>query len=408
MALNYTKIQVQFAAHLKIARKIAASIEHAFKSDVSTYNPRLLTAANGYDTSVTVEKTAYGAEVKFFDDVLALALRDVWRQYRGQVESPDDFFGVVANGLALGDKDIAEGSIGYEYDQTLTDGTILLANRVGVLGNLHKDMLAQGQYVDPCTMTPGSFTAISGNRGLLSAITMTYLSQMPTGTLIFECVDETVDVCRFALRHEAPLDNPLPDGEDLIEAVNAITAEKSFEDYTVGLTGVLLTRPGLTAPTKAGDAAGPLFTAAGTFTTPKESDMRTGVLQVRVTRQATVGQEWLIEFFSDSTKLIKVGALVTGTVVGSYALDNVMRNGTRFQQTFDRAAAHVDLPTAGNFRDVTFDIKTPRVGDKWTRAITNSEDFTYCTKIGKMWRWTPPTTGSSKWTDANAASVSQT
>lgn len=407
MAINYTTLQVQMGAVLKIMRKNAALIEHLFKSDNASYNSRLLKAANGYSDSLTVEKDAYGSQVAFFKS-LETDMRTKFAQYRSQVEGSLDLFGVIANGLALSQNQITPGPISYEYDGSLTDGTILLVNRNGVLGNLHKDMLAQGQYVAGNTMTPGAFTAVNGNRGLINATTMSYLSQMPTGTLVFECVQATVEACRIAVFHECPVDSPRPDGTRVRNAVNVITAEKQFEDYTIGLVGpVVLTRPGLTAPTKAGDAAGPLFTAAGTFTTPKEADMNGGILYVRVTRQATSGQEWLIEFFSNSSRTIKVGAVVTGTLVGTFSVDVVLRGGTRFQQTFDRAAAAVDLAAAGNQRDtISFDIDTPQVGDKWTRAITNGRNFNFANFIGDMWDWTPPTAGSSQWTDANAAAVS--
>lgn len=409
MAINYTTLQVQLGAVLKIARKKAAFIEHVFKSDNASYNSRLLKAANGYSDSLTVEKDAYGEQIAFFKS-METDMRTKFDQYRAQVESAKDLFGVIANGLALSANQIEPGAITYEYDGALTDGTILLVNRNGVLGNLHKDMLTQGQWAAANTMTPGAFTAVNGNRGLINVTTMGYLSQMPTGTLVFECVQATVDSCRIAVFHECPIESPRPDGTRVKFAQNVITAEKQFEDYRLGLIGpVVLTRPGLVAPTKTGDAAGPLFTAAGTFTTPNENDMNGGVLQVRVTRQATSGQEWLIEFFSDSSRTVKVGAVVTGTLVGTFAVDIVLRNRTRFQQTFDRAAAAVDLAAAGDDRDtISFDIETPQVGDKWTRAITNGRNNNFVNGLGDLWDWTPPTAGANQWTEANAAPVAMT
>lgn len=408
MAINYTTFQVQLGASLKIARKKAAFIEHLFKSDNANYNSRLLKAANGYSDSLTVEKDAYAQQTAFFKAMEA-DMRANFTRYRAQLESPLDIFGVVANGLSLSQNALAPGPISYEYDGALTDGTILLVNRNGVLGNLHKDMLTQGEYVDELTITPGSFTAVNGNRGSIAVTTMDYLSQMPTGTLVFECVQATVEACRIAVFMERPIDSPWPDGTRVRSAQNVITAEKQFEDYTIGLVGpVVLTRAGLAAPDKAGDPDD-LFTATGTFTTPKEADMNGGVLQIRITRQATSGQEWLIEFFSNSSRTTKVGAVVTGTLVGSYSVDVVLRGGTRFQQTFDRAAADAALVAAGDQLDtVTFDINTPQVGDKWTRAITNDRDFNFAALISDLWDWSPPIAGSSKWTNANAAPVSMT
>ncbi len=408
MALDYTTIPVQFGAILKISQKIKAFNDHAIKSSDSSYNSRLLNVTNGFSDSITVEKRAEAGQNEFFQKDMKTAIRGLWNGYRSQVESFDDFFGVLAAGLGLSDQNAADRRpIGYEYDRQLAvDGTIMLVNRTGVLGNLHKDMLANAQYVNANTLTLGSFTALSGNRGTLSAAAMTALSQMPTGKLSFECVGERVEAPKIAVRLELPLDDPEPDGTTLIKAENLITVEKAFEDYFLGLVSVSLTRPGLTAPTITGDTDD-FFTAAGTFIDPKEVDMNGGVLYVTITRRADTGEEWLIEFFSDSSRTNKRGAVVTGTTSGTYSIDIPLIGGTRFAQTFDRAAAAAVLTSAGDSLDtISFDIKTPRVGDKWERTVSNGEDYNFVSKIKRLWRWTPPTAGTTLWTNSAAATVS--
>ncbi len=408
MTLSYRKIEVQMGALLKVSHKIKALRDHGARADSSSYNSRLFDVANGFDDSVTVEKRAMGSQVKFFQEDWVSQAVSLWTGYKSQVESFSDFFGVLATGLGLSDKREADRKpIGYEYDRDLAvDGTIMLVNRTGVLGNLHKDMLTNGEYVDANTMTPGSFTAFDGNRGSLSAAAMTYLSQMPTGTLIFECVGERVESPKIAVRLELPQEDPEPDGNTRIDAQNLITVEKSFSDYWLGLVNVSLTRPGLTAPTKSGDS-GTFFTVAGTFVNPQEVDMAGGILYVKVTRKADSGEEWLLEFFSDSSRTKKRGAVVLGSLVGTQAFTAVLQGGTSFTQTFDKAAAAAVLTAAGaTLETITFDIKTPRVGDKWSRAITNGENFNFVSKLKRLWRWTPPTAGAgTKWTNANASTV---
>jgi hypothetical protein len=411
MSLNYTKIQVQLAAILKVSQKIKAIRDHAAKSNDASYNSRLFTAANGYDTSVTVEKRAYGEQVKFFDGTMLDAVVALWDGYKQQVEKVDDFFGVLADGLGFSEEELGGEAIGYEYDPILAqEGHILLVNKTGILGALDKDMRENDQYVDANVVTLGGsdITPLNGNRGEIEAASMTALSQLPTGKLVFECVNERVDQCRIQLTFEYPQSDPNPDGTDKLAAQNFITAEQSYEDYWLGLTGVLLNRPGLADPTKTGDDDD-FFTGGGTFEDPKEVDMRGGVLYLRITRRDITSEEWLIEFFSDSSRTNKRGAVVTGTMVGSYSIDKTLIGGTRFTETFDRAAAAAVLTDPGDtLETISYDIRTPRQGDKWEREVTNDEQFNYVSKIKRLWRWTPPTAGVSKWTNANAASVSMT
>ncbi len=401
MALNYTKIQTQFGAVLRNLRKIEALIDHVIRATDASHNRRLLTQANGFDTTVDVEARAHGKQLAHFDGPLVSSLRTLWTGYRSEIEHEDDFFGVIDAGLGLSAEDLNAAAIKYVYDTT--NDVISIVNRLGYLGALYNDMIAQAQRITPNVVSAGAFTAKSGNRGLLTVSSMTYLGHMLTGTLVFECVDETVDQPKL----QVTLETAEKTYDDLlvIEADNDLNIDKTYEDGPTGLSASLV-RTGLTAPTETGDN-GNIFSAT-TISTPKEGDMSGGVLQVRVTRQSS-GDTWLIEFFSTSARTLstKVGSATTNTTVGTAALDVPLRNGTRFQSTFDRAAAAALLTVAGNQDDdISFDIKTPRKGDRWTREVTNDYAGKFATKIAKAWRASLPTSSGSLWTDSLANDVS--
>lgn len=403
MSLNYTKIQTQFGAVLRNLRKIEALIDHAIKADNANYNSRLLTQTNGFDLNIDVEKRAHGKQVAHYDGPLQSALRTLWQNYRAQIANDEDFFGVIDAGLGLSEDDLGAGAIDYVYDTTA--GNISIVNRLGFLGALYNDMIAQAQRVAANGVTAGSFTAKSGNRGLLTVSAMSYLSHTLSGTLVFEVIDESVDqpIIKVSLETlEKTYDNLL-----VIEADNGLNVDKTFEDGPTGLSATLV-RTGLASPTESGDG-GAIFSST-IISTPKEDDMNGGVLQVRVTRQAT-GDTWLLEFFNSSarTASTKVGSATTNTAVGTASIDTTLKNGTRFQSTFDRAAAAVVMPSAGNNDDdISFDIETPRIGDRWTRDVTNDYVGSFATKIAKAWRMSLPVSSGSQWTDSLANSISMT
>lgn len=406
MAMNYTTFPGQMGTALQIARMYAAQV---FNHLQSTGSPNLAYILNAVLTqSITDQKNMYTSETAFAAVNGGSTFQSLFRSYRNQISSGGDLFGIIAVGLGLGSADFRSQPILYQYDQTLTDGTINIVGTLGVLGLLNNDMILNGQYVTPCTVTPGSLIAQSGNRGLLSLTSLTALSQVPTGTYWIVCTNETVGACTFQVTQKLSLTAPLPDGINVIFADNALTSEKAFNDGSTGLRNVVLTRPGLAAPAITNNGASAIFSAVS-FVNTQEGDMNRGVLYLRVTRQATAGQEWLLEFFNNSSLTVKTGATVIGGTAGTVAISNfVLRGGTVINFTFSKANANTDLPTSTNTITVTMDVQTPRLGDTWTVAVTNSYDGNFASKIGSLFRWTPPTTGSNHWTDALAASLSVT
>jgi hypothetical protein len=406
MAINYSTLPGQVGVAMQIARMYAAQVYNHLQSAASPNIAYILNAV--LSQSITEQKNMYASETAFATVNGVSTFQSLFKSYRNQISSGGDLFGIIAVGLGLGSADFRSQPILYQYDQTLTDGTINIVGTLGVLGLLNTDMILNGQYVTPCTMTPGSLTAISGNRGLINLTSLTALSQVPTGTYWFVCTNEIVNACTFQVTEKLPLTVPLADGINVIFADNPLTAEKTFNDGSTGLRNVVLTRPGLASPALANNGSSAIFSSVS-FVNAQEGDMNRGVLYVRVTRQATAGQEWLLEFFNNSSLTVKQGATVIGGTSGTTVISNfVLRSGTVITFTFSNTNANTDLPSSTNTITVTMSINTPRLGDTWTLSIVNGYDGNFSAKIGSLFRWTPPTTGANHWTDSLAASLSVT
>ena len=400
MPINYTKLPVQVGAFLQNLRKTEARLDHTYLASASTHDRRLLSQANGLEQTDTEEARAYGRQLGQMDGDLAPTLRGMWVRQRSEIEHLEDFFGIIAADIPVADADRGFGAILYEYDDV--DGAISILKRRGILGELYSDMLANTQRVTPNVITFGSFTAENGNLGELEVTSMSGISHAIDGTLVFVCVDESVDAPKLTVQNE--LDLPLPDGLTVIAADNQLQCEKSFEDGPTALT-TTLTRAKLTDPDVAGEPAAPMFSAI-TISTPKSADMEGGVLQVRVSRQAAA-PIWLVEFFADSERTVKVGRFTTDTTAGTAAIDVTLRAGTRVVATFSRVNANTALPAYPNTDDdITFNIRTPRLGDTWRRTIASDEAGNFSTKIARAWRVSLPTASGTLWSDAAAASVS--
>jgi hypothetical protein len=398
MGLTYASIPTQLGTVLIVSDSLKKFYEHAALASNAAHYARVLSKTNGFGLSDTEEKNAYTTLAGYLQNTLAAKIASEWQAWRSQVESDAGFFGLLKADLSASDEKDAGGAIDYDYEDI--DGAIAIIARNGIWGALRREMLADSYYVTPNVIGVGSLTAKSGNRGTLTKTSMAGVSHTLAGTLIITVADEDVTAPKLKLAIELPL--PLPDGTLIVEADNYLTCEKSHEDGPTGLTTVL-TRSGLAAPTESGDG-GAIFSSTS-FSTPKTGDMNGGVIYVRVVRQAS--NVWLIEWYNNSDRTTKVGSdsTISGTS-GTSAIDKTLKNGTRFQSTFDIAAAHAALPNVNDEdNDITFDIKTPRLGDRWTVALTNDGAGKFATKLSHMRRVSLPESGSNLFTDSLADAI---
>lgn len=407
MVMNYTRFPDYFGGILQVGRKREALWQHATRANDVDFDRRLYSRANGLDNTVTAENRTKSRLNSQLDDVQGPGLEGLFTSWFTEAESLLGLFGIIAlDSPLVTDADRAASPIAVSYTYSNTDGVIAITERLGILGALRRDMLANSQKVvaNVVAFTGGDIVADSVNIGKLTSTTMTGLSHTLAGELLLRCTGENVDAPEFSV--ELELTDRLAGQESpIITADNPVTAERAYEDGPTGLT-LLLTRPGLAAPVEAGDT-GNIFSST-TFLTPAETDMNTGVLQIRVTRNASA-PDFTVEFFNSSGRTTKVGQTTVTGLTGTVALDVTLNGKTRFQSTFDKAAAAIELPVSGNVdNDISFDIETPRVGDVWTRPVTNDEAGNFATRIAHVptWRISLPTTGSNLFTDSLAVDIS--
>lgn len=404
MAINYTTLQVQFAALLVIARKQAMRKEHALLSDNANYDRRLLVQASGFSTSDNQENVVLGNVMDWLNDSELPAMRDRIADLRSAcIEDREQGLAkIIMEDLGLSESDLGTSEfIDYVYDSSLTDGTIAIKERRGILGALRRDMelAAIGQYVTANAVGFGAFTALAANVGTLAVTSMTGESHCPAGTLYFECVDDTVDAPKLAVNLIQTVE--AWDGRTFLAGDNRLTCEKSWQDGPTGITCVL-TRSGLASPTEVADASN-LF-ATVSFGTPKERDSNKGIFYIRVTRQNE--PDWLIEFFADAAFTRKVGHFTSDGVAGTETFTaQALNGGTTVTFTFSRANAAAAMAAVGNTATATYNILTPRLGDKWYRATTNNDAGNFSTCIRELWPGSLPIAGANLWTDALAAAL---
>lgn len=294
----------------------------------------------------------------------------------------------MAKAMALDQGTIDEGPITYEYDRELlaSTGQVAILRRGGILGALYRQMVADNETIRQNVVTLGAVTAIPGNQGQLTELSVGGgRSHALSGTLTMHCVDDTVG--RTLLTCDLVLTEPLTDGTGTIGADNNITVETDYDD---GQTGVQL-QMRYVALVESGDNGN--IVSAPAWDKPNEQDSDKGKLYLRVTRIHATGpvpKVWLIEWFNNANRAVEnlVGSRDVDGITGSVAV-SIPGPNSNLSFTFDKAAANTLLPTVGNKdEDIMWDLKVPRVGDAWTKSVTNDETGVYATKVARTWRAT--------------------
>lgn len=392
--VDYTNTFDQFGAHLKILRKTQAQHEHAHEATDATHSKRLLTAE--FNTSLTDEEVSVTKSKAFLEDSVRVTLQGLFTSQRSNFET--SFFPVLDDELDTSQSDKAAGAIRYRYDTFNGSGQIAISKREGRLGRLRQQMIDDSETIQENTVSVGTLTAQGSNKGVLSATTKTGSDHSLPGTVIAEVSSDTVGSPK--LRVELDFTTRLADGVESVLANNLLTVGQSWEDGPTGLTLKL----DLGSVVEAGDDGNMI--SGITITTPNETDTDKGIVYVRVTRQATA-PIWLIEVSDgQSFETIRGSATADGTT-GTASISITTANGMVVAFTFHKANANTKLPSSGNTdSDITLDIKTPRIGDRWTLAVTNNKGGNFATKIAESYRASLNSDGSPTITDSDAASVS--
>lgn len=399
--MDYTNTFTQLGVELVNARRIEAVLENFRDSDVATYAQPKIRAA--YNEALTTEANAETRETGFYVNTV---VSDLVSLHRSTVQSFEAAFQpVLAEELALSDEEQGKGMIAYDYDPVLSaTGQISILKRRGFLGTLRTQMIADVQSIQKNTVTFGTFTAVAGNLGTLAvAGSPTFAGEDHTlaGTITWTCTDDTVDAPKLSCVVE--LTRPLPDGSTSLTAENSVTVGKSFQD---GQTGLLF-QLDLGAVVKTGDAGSPVFSLES-MTKPSEGDTNKGLFYLKVTRQA-VAPIWLIEWYNNSDTANPQNLVQRTTADGTVGtIAKTIFRTSVLNFTFSMANANTDMPSTGNTRTVTYDLKTPRLGDKWTRTITNAEAGNFASKVARRYRASLNSSAGPTISDALAASIAST
>lgn len=346
-------------------------------SGASTYFKDFINAA--YDNTVQAEDEQETSTKANMVSVIAPQLAAAHAAKLSEFQS--DFFFDYLAGLLVAPSGDAGQAITYEYDATLlATGQVSISRRGGILGLLRTDMVANAQTIRQNVVTLGALAAASVNVGTLAEASITSKDHTLAGTLHFVCVDDTVSAVKLEV--SLLLTTPLIDGTTLIDADNLLTVAKSFEDGPTGL-GITLS---LGSVVETGDGGG-IFSAT-TVTNPAEADSTKGKHHFEVERMSGTGgnPDFRVRWYSDAglTNLVATKD-VTG-VAGSIAL-TIPGTSSTIATTFDKTNAAAALPVVGDKdSDIVFDIKIPRLGDKWTKTVTNDESGNFATKIARRFR----------------------
>lgn len=397
MAMDYTTFNTQIASALRIARKREAMWEEIARNTNANYDQRLLST----NFSASADDTGEALQAGLAD------LKAAESSARGMFVSSKGTFSRLIGPILDTDLEGADEEsslIEYVYDVT-SNGQVSIKKRRGKLGILYHDMVDNSEQVLQNGISFGSITADGGNEGLMVFdVAPTGMGHALTGLITMKCVDDTVGATKFSIVNK--LTTPLPDLAN-VTADNFATLGYSYQDGQVGLSALTL---GYGTLAESGDD-GAMFSATTVgIVNGSSADSDKGMHYIKVTRQATA-PIWLIEWFRADTLLSseKVASATADTTTGTVAIAMTGGGGTTINTTFDRAAANIQLPSAGNTdADIIFDIKNPRLDDFWTVTVTNDEAGNYQTKLAHVARAEFNSAGSpsANWTDANASSIS--
>lgn len=295
--------------------------------------------------------------------------------------------------MDLDEGTIGEGAIVYEYDGTLRSqtGATTVTRRGGVLGTLARFMELAGESIRVNGVVLGAVTAQAGNRGVLAEASVgAGRSHALNGILVMHCTDDQIGRTEFTIENR--LTNPLPTEEETIEGDNTVlvtgeaAAGVDYEDGPLGVTLQLRYGPFV----ESGD--GGAIISGFAWTNPSDGDSDKGKLYMsieRVSAADTVNGIFEVALYRGANMALEenlIGSKPIKSVSGSEVV-NIPGPESNFSFTFDRAAADAALPSVGNEDvDIVFDQKVPRVGDVWTKVITNDEAGVFATKIAKMYR----------------------
>lgn len=367
----------QLGAELQTLRGLEAIHEWVSRvSGASTYFRDKINAA--YDNTIQKEDDAETESKDSLSDSIQGGL--VTQHTSRYSDFQSYFFALMDLVLNPSASDKAAGAISYVYDEFLAaQGEIRISDRQGRWGALRREMLADALNIIRNKFTFGGFTAKLNNIGVLSSSGIDGEDHTLTGQFVFEVSSDIVGAedISVLLNFTTPLIGNVPSRTP----DRVIRVGKAFED---GKTGLKITL-NLGALSETGDD-GNIFSATA-VTSRSEADSAKGKHFFEVERLAVggAGPHFRVRWFRSGSLL--TSDLVTSIdVIGETGTVAIALTGafTTITSTFDKAAAVIKLPLVTNKdSDIVFDLKIPRIGDRWTLDVTNTEDGNFATKIAR-------------------------
>lgn len=334
-----------------------------------------------YDNTIQNEDTAETLSKSSLESSVEPSLVSVHSARKSDFETY--FFAYLDAAAGTPDADIQAGAIGYTYDAVLAASSeFRISDRSGRFGFIRERMVAEAKNIIRNLVTLGSFTAGSANVGVLADSLAAGDDQLLTGTLNFIVTGDTVGAIDLSVT--LTLGTPLIDGSTTFSAENTLRVGKFFEDGQLGLQIQL----DLGAVVETGDD-GNVFSAT-TVTNPAEGDSAKGRHFIEVERLAVGGggPHFRVRWFRAGSLLAtdKVTEVDVTGEAGS-AVVTLIGSSSTISTTMDKAAAAIKLPVATNKdSDIVFDLKSPRIGDNWSKAVTNGEEGKFASKIARRYR----------------------
>jgi hypothetical protein len=300
----------------------------------------------------------------------------------------------LGQAMDLDEGTIAEGAVVYEYNEDLRGetGQTTVTRRGGVLGTLARFMELAGESIRTNGVVLGAIAAQAGNRGVLTESTVGGgRSHSLPGVLTMHVVDETIGRTQLTLENKLTDALPNENGELTRVADNTIFVTGSGAagvDYEDGPTGVTLQlRYGPFV--ESGDAGNIISSFAWTDPSGEDSDF--GVIYMRITRVSqadAVNGIFQIELFRGANFDLEENLIGTRPILVDTGTVDVSIPGrvANFTFTFNATNADTALPNDDDEdADIEFDQQVPRLGDVFTKAVSNDKAGVIATKIAEEW-----------------------
>ncbi len=285
---------------------------------------------------------------------------------------------------------------GFEYGYARDDGQITITSRRGIIPELRQSMLDQSAPAGAQSVVVGApssdtFEANAGNvgslkgEGILAAsatgISLVLFEHALSGILHFRCSADVVGRTEFTLENaltDKLILAPSPSRQssrDTIFGNNRARAEKSFQDGHLAIASLTVS---YTDPVEGGTDPSDVFSGT-TITNHKGGDMDNGKIFARVQKTSAIASgdatdtlTWSL--FRNSGRTQQVGVVTSLGFSGvATGISITTTRGMVVVTNLVGANADGALPLKASTYNVDFDIQAPRVGDRWTVALT--EDF---------------------------------